>query len=99
MAATDEKEVIAFEPVISGYAIAVSDRRFANEVLIQRSRQIEGPALWAVRFNGSVLNKQGEWEWEPMPSSRDDEFLARCRWDSAEEAIAAAKVAIAKELP
>lgn len=23
----------------------------------------------------------GEWEYEPQPSSRDDDFLARCRYD------------------
>jgi hypothetical protein len=27
-----------------------------------------------------VLNKLGEWEFEPLPSSRDDDFLSRCRY-------------------
>ena len=76
--------------VISSYAIPVSDKRYADEILIQRSRQIEGPPLWAVRLNGDCLNKSGEWEWEPMPSSRDDEFLDRCRFPTAQEAIQAA---------
>ena len=44
---------------------------------------------WAVRRNSSCLNKEGEWEYEPIPSSRDDEFYARCRFDSLDEAIAA----------
>jgi hypothetical protein len=47
-----------------------------------------------VRLNGNVLNKAGDWEWEPMPSSRDDEFLSRCRFETAEQAIAAARAAI-----
>lgn len=84
------REPLTDGPVISGYAIPVSEKRFADEILIQRSRQIEGHPLWAVRLNGNCLNKQGQWEWEPMPSSRDDEFLAWCRFDSAESAIAAA---------
>jgi len=74
--------------VIDAYAIPVEDYR--TEIKIQRMRQIEGPALWKVARNGDCLNKSGEWEYEPMPSSRDDEFLARCRFDTAEEAIAAA---------
>lgn len=46
------------------------------------------PTKWAIREGGSVLAKDGEWESEPNPSSRDDEFLERTRWDSAEEAAA-----------
>ena len=45
---------------------------------------------WAVVDHGLVLNKSGEWEYEPIPSSRDDEFLARCRFDSFDEAWKAA---------
>lgn len=44
---------------------------------------------WAVRKTGSCLAKDGEWEYEPIPSSRDDEFYKRCRFDSLEDAIAA----------
>lgn len=74
--------------VIAAYALPVAARD--PDVRIERARQINGSALWAVRRVGTVLNKQGEWEWEPMPSNRDDEFLARTRFDSADEAIAAA---------
>jgi hypothetical protein len=65
-----------------------------SDVAIDRVRQIKGEDLWAVRRSGGCLNKDGEWEYEPMPSSRDDEFLARCRFATAREAIDAA---IAKE--
>jgi hypothetical protein len=44
---------------------------------------------WAVRQNSSCLSKDGEWEYEHRPSSRDDEFYARCRFDSLDEALAA----------
>lgn len=47
---------------------------------------------WAVVDNG-VLNKSLEWEYEPMPSSRDDEFIARTRFDSIELAVEAAQKA------
>lgn len=86
-AAPVELPVVA---IISCYAIPTSDGQYADEILIQRTRQIEGPPLWSVRLNGDCLNKSGEWEREPMPSSRDDEFLERCRFSTAQEAINAA---------
>lgn len=46
-------------------------------------------AQWAIRSGGDALNKSGEWEWEPNPSSRDDAFFARCRWATRDEAYAA----------
>ena len=45
------------------------------------------PDAWAIVGDGSVLNKDGLWEYEPMPSSRTDEFRARTRWPTAREAI------------
>lgn len=39
---------------------------------------------WAVRKLGYCLNSEGGWEFEPLPSSRDDAFLARTRWQLAE---------------
>lgn len=44
---------------------------------------------WAVRHLGECLNKNGEYEPEPQPSSRGDEFLDRCRFDSPEDAYVA----------
>jgi len=76
--------------VIAAYALPAPDGRQIDEIRIERARQMDGGALWAVRFRGDVLNKNGEWEWEPMPSGRDEDFLARARFDTAEEAIAAA---------
>ena len=35
---------------------------------------------WAVRQGCRCLNKDGGWEIEPQPSSRDDEFYSRCRF-------------------
>ena len=48
--------------------------------------------MWKVMRGGQggpVLAKDGEWELEPIPSSRDDEFYARCRFDTYDEALAA----------
>ena len=54
---------------------------------------VEGrPIKWAVREGGNVLAKDGTWELEMQPSSRDADFLTRTRWDSADEAAAAAEL-------
>jgi len=47
------------------------------------------PVRWVIidRFR-TVLTKQGNWEWEPSPSSCDDAYVARTRWDSPEAALA-----------
>lgn len=46
--------------------------------------------VFAVRNGaGSCLNKDGEWEYEPMPSNRDEKFIFRCRFDSFSDAAKA----------
>lgn len=72
--------------VVSAYRIGNG----ASCIRIELAQQMFGPDLWAVRKTGNCLNSIGEWEWEPMPSSRDDEFLARCRFPSRDAAIDAA---------
>jgi len=77
--------------IVDAYAFP-SATQFGDEIKVQRTRQIEGPALWkVVDGKGNCLNKSGEWEWEPMPSSRDDEFLSRCRFPTAAAAIDAVR--------
>ena len=49
------------------------------------------PSRFAIRIGGNCLAKNGEWELEPQPSSRDDEFFGRCRFDTLEEAMACAE--------
>lgn len=36
--------------------------------------------VWAIRKGGWVLDRAGDWQIEPQPSSRDDAFYARCRF-------------------
>lgn len=60
----------------------------ADGFLIDREREIRverrGPDVWAVLEMASVVNRDGEREHEPMPSSRDEEFIARTRFPLAE---------------
>lgn len=55
-----------------------------------RGRQ--GDARWAVVVDGGcVLNADGETEHEPLPSGRDDAFLARTRFALADALLEARK--------
>jgi hypothetical protein len=58
-------------------------------VTIEQVRSMDGDYRYAVRQASAVLSKTGEWEHEPIPSSRDDAFFLRCRFDSWEEAAKA----------
>jgi len=51
---------------------------------------------WAVRRRGYVLSTNGEWEYEPMPSSRDDDFYARYRFGSLDAALEALDLYMSK---
>lgn len=54
--------------------------------------------LWAIKAGeDDVLGKDGEWELQPMPSSRTAEFFERTRWDDFDAALAFAMNWIAKQ--
>ena len=40
-----------------------------------------GLGKWAIVRDGFVLNRAYTWEWEPLPSGRDEDFIARTRFD------------------
>lgn len=60
-----------------------------DRVMISRRKSKDEKPRWAVTQHGNCLNRNGEWEWEPNPSSRDIDFLSRCRFDSIDEAMLA----------
>lgn len=35
-----------------------------------------------------VFNRLSEWEYQPMPSSRTEDFYKRCRYETVDEAVA-----------
>jgi hypothetical protein len=49
-------------------------------------RVSQAPEAWAVRRDMDCLALDGTWSYEPMPSSRTEEWLARHRFTSAEAA-------------
>ena len=62
-----------------------------HPVTLERCDRPNLPPWWAVRQRGFCLAKSGQWEYEPMPSHRDDAFYARCRWTDFAEALQAAQ--------
>lgn len=48
-----------------------------------------GDDTWAITRFETVLNRAGEWEYEPQPSSRTEDFIARTRYPLREAIIAA----------
>lgn len=48
-----------------------------------RSLRVEhrGGNWWAIVDGGMNMRHGGGWEHEPLPSSRGDDFLERCRFD------------------
>lgn len=58
-------------------------------MFIDECHQLDGRTLYAVRHRAYVLSTDGRWFHEPRPSSRTDEFLALCRFETFEQAAQA----------
>jgi hypothetical protein len=74
---------------VQSYLVVPTTRDAPFAVTIERCAQREGDDLWAVRFKGMTLNAEGEWEYEPIPSSRDEDYIRRCRFATLSGALAA----------
>ena len=46
-----------------------------------------GELRWKVTRLGNILTKWLTWEYEPLPSSRTEDFLERCRYETYDEAL------------
>jgi len=57
--------------------------------------EYRGRDLWAVKRGPYTLSSDGAWEYELLPSSREDDYLARCRF-LLEQALHLAEEALPK---
>jgi hypothetical protein len=80
---------VLFDLESSVTAACLKDVGGGSMVEAVRRKQRDGSSLWRVKWLSNVLNKHGEWEYEPIPSSRDDAFIERCSWPTLDEARAA----------
>lgn len=62
-----------------------------RDLIISPAPQENGEILWAVRNGFEVLSKTSGWAYEPLPSSRDEPWLAEHRFDSLAIAVMAAR--------
>jgi hypothetical protein len=67
----------------------LDDFSHGSAVLVRMCSPFYAGIKWAVRWMGRCVNKSGDMEFEPSPSSRDAEFYTNCRFDSLEEALSA----------
>ena len=59
----------------------------AGGITIDEVKQRDGGVRYAVRMRSFFdLNRDGNWDYAPMPSDRDDEYLETHRWDTLDEA-------------
>lgn len=74
--------------VVSQYLWEHSSEDGAAPVTVERLINRDGTTCWAIRSQGNCMARDGTWESEPTPSSRDHAFLMRCRFACAEDAFA-----------
>lgn len=62
-----------------------------SEVTVEwRGPRLDGGVSWAVLYRSNRLSRRGEWDYEPFPSSRTDEWISAHSWPTFSEALDAA---------
>ena len=78
-------DTTTIEPVVTQYTVCAlpdgHDEYSYFALTVDRVMGYEGVSGWAVRRMGRCLDARGEWDWEPQPSSRTDEWIATHRHD------------------
>lgn len=83
--------------ISSVYVVAPTPKNY-RQVTVERALQLDGSSLWAIRQpNGFCMNHKGEWDFEPLPSSRTEKFLKSFRFETMDEAIEKALSATKQE--
>jgi hypothetical protein len=55
-------------------------------IYIEARGQIDGSTLWVVTDGSEVWGKDGDFHYEPIPSSRSKEFIELTRYETIEQA-------------
>lgn len=61
-------------------------------ITVEERGQLNGQVLWSACWMGRCLNAKGRWDYEPIPSSRTDKWIAKHRFN-LDTALALAKEA------
>jgi hypothetical protein len=76
---TDADPTGLTEEVAAYTVTAVIDDGWAGVFDITVQRTLIGLDMWAVRRMGRCCDRDGNWEYEPLPSSRSSAWLRRYR--------------------
>lgn len=79
--ATDTTTFVQSALVVMEKAFGLSADRFRVGNISIESRGLD---KWVVLSGGLVLNTGNQWEYEPLPSNRDDAFILRTRFSFSE---------------
>lgn len=74
--------------VVNEYQVSGGGPLDRRNITLRRMPQLKGLDKWAIYDGNAVLDKDGDFVYEILPSSRTEEYLAFHRFDSAEEALA-----------
>lgn len=71
------------KPVVVAYSVcAMPDDHIDHHLFELKVEQTHSQLnTWAVRWMGRCLDADGGWDYEPLPSSREDDWLAAHRFD------------------
>lgn len=82
---------VTVEP--TAYKVSALPEEDVNSRYFTLTVEYRGRGLWAVMHMGFCLGADGEWDWEPLSSSREDDWLGTHRFD-LDEALKRAKAAL-----
>lgn len=63
------------------YEVSVLPADDINRLHFTVNVEARGHGRWAVAWHGRCLDANGNWDWEPSPSNRDDDWLDAHRHD------------------
>lgn len=75
------------------------DGNAMDAIMVEKRPRPGDSEWWAIRQLSNVWTRGGVWEHEPIPSSRDDAFMARARFRWSEIAAEFRKADVARIYP
>lgn len=89
LTATEFNWLSAADRFFIGASITHTTNLGGRDVYIESREQMSGETLWIVKIDSWVLGKDNKYHYEPMPSSRTDEFINNTRFKTKEAALTA----------
>ncbi len=72
-------------PHLNGFLVEATDTWVKSRHHVSISKR--GETAWAIVDGQYCLSKEGEWEYESLPSNRQEEFIARTRFPTVQAAF------------